>query len=205
MKKFLAFLVALVAAISMCVFFASCKDNVDIPMADNDYNYNIYSLTVGDQSPNFTLEVYDGNGLNGETFTLGNSLAEGKIVVLNFWKTTINACIYELPYLNRLKKEYGEEVEVLAIPSIDANNVQEFINTSSLRGEDWTTYEIIFAQDAKVIEYNEHKQTTYETFVGQDAYPITVIINSNGVFAYIWFGSMTYEILESAYLNVKNS
>ena len=167
---------------------------------------NVDSLGVGKEAPNFTLEVYDGDGLNGETYTLQDSLAEGKIVVLNFWATTCNPCIHELPYFNKLKQTYADEVEIIAIHSVDViRNVQNFINSSPLRDEDWTTYDIIFAQDARVIDYNGQKLTAFEAFGGKDAFPVTAIINAEGVFSCSIPSSVTYEALEEAFLKVKNS
>ena len=170
------------------------------------------SLGVGNELPaevieGLKLEIYDGNGLNSEKlYSLEDSLTEGKVVVLNFWGTTCDPCIKELPHFNQLKKEYGDEVEVVAIHSVNIiHNVQNFINSSPKRTEDWSAFEIIFAQDAKVIEYNGQMLTAYEAFGGKDAYPVTAIINASGVFTYSWTGPMTYEILEKAFLEAKNS
>ena len=169
---------------------------------------NVDGLGVGKKAPEFTLEVYDGEGLNGE-YSLEDSLAEGKVVVLNFWATTCNPCIHEIPYFNALKEKYGDEVEVVVIHSVEivpGVSVQNFINSSPLRDEDWGRYEgVIFAQDAKVIEHNGQTVSAYEAFGGKDAYPVTAIINADGVFSFSWTGSMTYEILENAFLQAKNS
>ena len=169
---------------------------------------NVDSLGVGNKAPNFTLQVYDGSGLNGE-YTLETSLAEGKVVVLNFWGTTCDPCIKELPHFNALKEKYGDEVEIIAIHNIDIApgvDVQKFINSSKLRTEDWTTYDIIFAQDARVIEYNGQMLTAYEAFGGKDSYPVTAIINAKGVFAYGRPASFQeYSDLEQAFLQAKNS
>ena len=166
----------------------------------------IYPVSEHTKSPNFTIQVYDGNGLNGKTYTLEESLAEGKVVVLNFWGTTCDPCIKELPNFNKLKQTYGDEVDVIAIHSIDPiHDVQKFINTSQKRTEDWTTYDIIFAQDARVIEYNGQTLTAYEAFGGKDAYPITAIINAEGIYLHTRQGSMEYKELEEEFLKAKNS
>lgn len=161
----------------------------------------------GTKVSNFTLKVYDGSGLNGE-YSLEDSLAEGKVVILNFWETTCNPCINELPYFNKLKQTYGEEVVVVAIHGISPieDDVQAFINTPAMHGDnDWRTYDIIFAHDAKVIKYRGQTLSAFKAFGGRNAYPITAIINSKGVLSYTWTGSMTYERLEQEYLKVKES
>ena len=165
------------------------------------------SLGVGSKAPNFTLQVYDGEGLNGETYTLEDSLAEGKVVILNFWATTCNPCIHEIPYFNDLKEKYGDEVEVVVIHSVTIiHDVQKFINSSPLRDEDWKDYDgIIFAQDESVVEYNGQTLSTFHAFGGKDAYPVTAMINAEGVVSWIGQGSITYELLEEKFLEVKNS
>lgn len=175
----------------------------------------VEGIGVGKEASNFTLQVYDGDGLNSE-YTLADSLEEGKVVILNFWATTCNPCIHELPYFNRLKQKYGDEVEVIAIHSISVikqDPVQDFINNPErhpadhpeLDSSDWSTYAIIFAQDARVIEYKDKMITAFEAFGGKDAYPVTAIINSSGVFSYLRQGSVSYDSLEKAFLQVRDS
>ena len=174
---------------------------------------DVVGLGVGKELPkevieDFKLKVYDGEGLNGE-YTLETSLAEGKVVVLNFWGTTCNPCIKELPHFNELKKKYGDEVEVIAIHDVNIApgvNVQNFINTSPLRTQDWTAYDITFAQDAAIIEYNGQMLTAYEAFGGKESYPVTAIINKNGVFTFGRQGAIQeFAELEQEFLKAKNS
>ena len=167
---------------------------------------NADSIGIGNKVPDFTLQVYDGEGLNDE-YSIETSLAEGKVVILNFWGTTCDPCIKELPHFNKLQQEYAGEVEVIAIHSVNIDYpVQEFINTSKKRTEDWSTYSITFAQDAtNAVELSSgQKVSAYTAFGGKDAYPVTAIVSSDGVLSWIKQGSVTYELLEQEFLKVLN-
>lgn len=201
MKGLLALKIAAISLAGVLLVAALSYYNFIVP-EDNTISLPLYSTV-----PDFTLDVYDGDGLNGK-YSLQDSLDEGKIVILNFWETTCNPCIHELPHFNKLKQNYGDAVEVVAIHgTFVTEDVQEFINSSDIRDEDWKTYEgVIFAQDAAVVEHVDQKLTTYKAFGGKNAYPVTAIVSSHGMFAYSWTGSMqTYKQLEDAYLKVKNN
>ena len=199
-KVFLALKIVAVSIAGILLALALSYYNFIVP------EENISGVLLHTKAPDFTLQVYDGDGLNGETYSLEES--KGKVVILNFWATTCNPCINELPYFNDLKEKYGDEVEIIAIHSITVlkqDPVQDFINGSPKRTEDWKTYDIIFAQDAEVVSYDEQMLTAFKAFHGKNAYPVTAMINADGVFAYVRQGSITYKILEDAYLKVKNS
>ena len=41
----------------------------------------------------------------------------GKVVVLNFWGSWCGPCIYKIPSLNQLAKEFGDNVAVVGVAS----------------------------------------------------------------------------------------
>ncbi len=151
----------------------------------------------GHTPPNFSLQVYDGNGLSDKTYSLEDS--KGKVVVLNFWATWCNPCVNELPHFNKLQEAYGEEVEVIAVhATLVTEDVQSFINSR------WSTYGVTFAQDTQAVEYNGKMLTAYNAFGGRDSYPVTAILNKNGMVSFVRQGSITYPDLEKAFLKVRN-
>lgn len=210
MKGLLALKIAAISLAGVLLAAALSYYNFIVP-EDNTISLPLYSTV-----PNFTLNVYEGEGLSGK-YSLQDSFDEGKIVILNFWETTCNPCIHELPYFNRLKQKYSEEVDIIAIHGINFetfDNVQAFINDPQkhpadhpdIDSSDWKTYDITFAHDAVVIEYEDQELSTYKAFGGKNAYPVTAIINAHGMFAYSWTGSMqTFKQLEDAFLKVKNN
>ena len=76
------------------------------------------SAEVGEPAPDFTL-----TGLDGETFSL--SAQRGEVVVLNFWATWCLPCLAEMPELEALHQELGNDgVRIVGI-SQDAGGTDE--------------------------------------------------------------------------------
>ncbi len=63
---------------------------------------------VGMQAPDFTL-----NNMNGQQLSLSDY--RGQKVFLNFWASWCPPCRQEMPYMQKLHEEYGEEVVILAV------------------------------------------------------------------------------------------
>jgi peroxiredoxin len=63
---------------------------------------------VGMQAPDFTLE-----NMNGEQVSLSDY--HGQKVFLNFWASWCPPCRQEMPDMQKLHEEYGEEVVILAV------------------------------------------------------------------------------------------
>ncbi|WP_299825095.1 TlpA disulfide reductase family protein [uncultured Pontibacter sp.] len=59
--------------------------------------------------PSFSLKTLDGKIIDL------NSL-KGKVVMVNFWSTTCNPCIFEMPELNKLKEMYKDVVFLAPAP-----------------------------------------------------------------------------------------
>ena len=145
---------------------------------------------VGDIAPDFTITRYDG----GE-FTLSERVGEdgdGKIYVLNFWYTTCTPCVEELPDINRFARDYEETVTVLAIHSVaETEDVAAFITQ---RG--WDEYPTIFAHDSMQTDADgEETGSVYDLFGGRSTYPMTVIVNADGVIAYRTMAKIGYDEL----------
>ncbi len=145
---------------------------------------------VGDIAPDFTITRYDG----GE-FTLSERVGEdgdGKIYVLNFWYTTCTPCVEELPDINRFARDYEETVTVLAIHSVaETEDVAAFI---AQRG--WDEYPTIFAHDSMQTDADgEETGSVYDLFGGRSTYPMTVIVNADGVIAYRTMAKIGYDEL----------
>lgn len=54
----------------------------------------------------------------------------GKVVMIDFWETWCGPCLMVFPAMDSLKKEYGDEFEVLAVNTLTADereDVDEFI------------------------------------------------------------------------------
>ena len=128
---------------------------------------------VGQQAPDFTLTTMD-----GQPFTLREH--RGKVTVLNLWATWCGPCVKELPHFDRLARENGDSVAVLAIHSdLITDDVGEYLSHYD--------YSMPFAVDAggQVIA----------SLGGSAMLPQTIILDPYGVITYNQVGSMTYEAL----------
>lgn len=66
------------------------------------------SIIGGQQAPDFILEDFD-----DKTYKLADF--RGKLVVVNFWASWCPPCVEEMPEFAEVKKEFGEQFEILAI------------------------------------------------------------------------------------------
>lgn len=129
--------------------------------------------------------------LNTTDFTVTSSsgknrkLSEfaGQPIVVNFWATWCSPCVKELPFFNKLAKEYKGDVNFLMInidePS-ENKKVKEFVKSNKY------TFPLYF--DNTYLAYSAYS----------DGYiPLTLVINSNGKLIYSNSGGLTEEKLRS--------
>lgn len=68
---------------------------------------------------------------------------KGKVVMIDFWETWCSPCLMVFPAIDSLKKEYGDEFEVLAVNTLTADEEEE-INEFIAK----TGYDFEFALDS---------------------------------------------------------
>ena len=71
----------------------------------------------------FPIENYKNQ--EGQNFNSNN--LQGKNTFINFWSTTCEPCIKELPYLNKLKETLGTNVNFIAITHDHKEKVAQFL------------------------------------------------------------------------------
>ena len=113
---------------------------------------------------------------------------KGKIVIINFWYTSCTPCVQELPHFDELYKKYNEDVVVIAIHEAsiynsDPSAVESFIETQ------FEGFEILFGYDDLESQY-------YSMLGGKQAWPMTVIVDQDGVVSFVKQGSLTSNALE---------
>ena len=82
-----------------------------------------------------TLPDFSVKTINGDTFTLSESLKTHDLVLINLWATWCGPCRMEFPYLETAWEQYGSRVDVIAlsIESSDSFDVlRRFANEYSL-------------------------------------------------------------------------
>lgn len=180
--------------------FEGEKDGeIVVPTADELFNMFAAAkrdtvFLEGDRCPDITLKTYksagtcDGGGnLTYEEFSTMES--RGTVTVINFWYTTCDPCVAELPYFEKVRAEFGDEIIMVAVhsatamPKGGAEGVQSFINSTG-----WNDYGIVFAQDTQEI-------ACYKMLGGSGAYPTTAIIDKDGYISYFMDGPVEEEEL----------
>ena len=109
---------------------------------------------IGHELPNFALTLLNGKILNSESL-------KGKPTVINFWFIYCAPCIEEMPILNEIKNEFGNEVNFIAITYHTQKEIHEFLN--------YTDFNFIHIADGQ----------DYIKKIGQIGYPKTLILDKN--------------------------
>ncbi len=135
-----------------------------------------YGSQVGDYARPMDLVSY-----GGETVNIAQT--RGKVTVINFWGTWCPYCLYELPDFDRVASEYEDSVSIIAIHSSGDSEGEAYVQ------QNFPDTKIMFVNDPtdRDVYYTELGGTIY--------FPMTVILDENGVIAYTHVGAMSYEVL----------
>lgn len=145
---------------------------------------------VGDMCYGDNLQIITANGLLTDTI---NPTKTGKVTVINFWGTWCSGCVKELPYFDQIATEYKDSVTVIAVHTdMMENTAPAYI------AEHYPTSDIIFAKDTEGEGY-------YTALGGRGPYPITIIIDKNGIIHYSVLTALTYEDLKEMVENTLNN
>ena len=147
---------------------------------------------VGDLCYGVELEVVSGNGPTGETI---DPTATGKVAVINFWGTWCTPCVNELPYFDRIASEYPN-ITVFAVHGMLTQTAPAFIQ------EYYPESSIVFLNDYTP-EGGNQENGYYASLGGSGAYPMTVVLDSQGIITDIFVGSITYDELHAAVENAR--
>ncbi len=155
----------------------------------------VYGNAVGDLCYDFTLSAY------GEASTFRLSAHRGRLVLINFWYTECGPCKEEMPMIADLAEKYASSMDVVAIHSAriytspqTAEGVQAWLDSTSLGGRDttWSQTNIIFAQDNGAGLYSSE---TYALLGGKSSYPLTLLLDEEGVILYVRQGALREETI----------
>ena len=181
-KRFIIKLVAGILAAALLVgslVYYNVIDNKPIPDTGSE---------VGASCPANELTLVDGSG------KISISAYSGKIVVINFWGTWCTPCVQELPHFNEVAKEYKGTVTVIAVHSSSSYGntpADEYVNAY------YSDSDMIFVQD-KACEDNPYIDEYFRALGGESTYPMTVVVDANGVITFRRDGSLTYDELVEA-------
>lgn len=100
-------------------FDLSQRDSFEMHVTDYVHSF------LGCDVPDFN--VIDINGIS-----ISSKSLHGKVVFLNFWFTKCNPCVREFTSLNKLAKEYGQDVIFISFVSDKKTIVDSFMITHPL-------------------------------------------------------------------------
>ena len=145
-------------------------DKCDKVLADEDGI--VYGNAEGDNCFGYDIKVWDENGATGETFNPAKN--HGKVTVINFWGVWCPGCLKELPYFNEVATEYKDQVTVLAIHTeLLSDREADYIV------KEFPDSDIIFGRDDA--DAAAGADAYYTMLGGTGAYPITLVLDENGV------------------------
>ena len=167
----------LVFAVAWFNFIEPATEKPNEPAADLTVG-----SAIGELLPDFSTDL-----LSGEEFRLSDY--RGQVVIINFWGTTCEPCVAELPFYEQLKTAYPD-VEILAIHSrAGAKMAKDF-----LADKGWDHLD--FALDSK-------EKGIQKLLDAPEALPSTIVLNPQGVVTYNAQAPLTYEKLEALYRQAK--
>jgi peroxiredoxin len=163
--------VILVTLLTVAIVQAMDK-TTETPETTSQTTASNEGLAIGAKAPDFELKT-----LAGETVKLSN--LKGKKVMLNFWATWCPPCKEEMPAMEKLSKQAGKDVVILAVNIDPQLDVQGFINENKI------TFPIPLDKADKVNE-------TYQVL----SIPTTYFIDSKGIIQNKYTGSMTFDVMK---------
>ncbi len=140
-------------------------------------------VAIGDSCPDITLPLV----LEDGTFSVKEN--KGRVTVLNFWYTTCTPCLEELPHFYDVAAEYGNKVTVVAThiywPGLDIAGWID-ANSENLNWKDGTL----------LVAYDEGGNC--QKLFKMSAFPVTIVIDGNGVITDRFDGKVTRDELVAA-------
>lgn len=184
MKRLICEILILAFSLSLALLLVSCAERVPGEEKQEGQNSSV-GTSVGEICPDISIDIL-GSDLK---FDVQQENAAGRVVVLNFWFTRCGYCLRELPYFYEAAKDYGDKVSVIAVhieqPRV---NVTDFILNESGHPE-WNdgTMKIGWDTSSKCMKLFD-----------LEAFPVTVVINSEGVITDNLLGALTRQELRAA-------
>jgi thiol-disulfide isomerase/thioredoxin len=146
------------------ILFSACSEPRKNPRDLSDEQLKIDEIIW-----NSTFTDLDGNEVSIQDY-------KGKVVLIDFWETWCGPCLQVFPAMDSLRKEYGDDFEVLAVNLQDSDTPEEVASF-----KDDKKYDFNFVLDRnqvgpKVISFG----IPFKIFVDPNGYLIKAEVGSNG-------------------------
>ena len=123
----------------------------------------------GKPLPDFTVKTLD-----GEDFTLSESLKSHDLVLINFWATWCGPCRMEFPFLQDAWQQYADRIDVIALSVEETDTIKKLQRFAEQNG---LTFRI--GQD----------ETGIFSRMRGNAIPTTLIVDRDGKIVYVDVGA----------------
>lgn len=111
-------------------------------------------------APDFTLPALDGS-------TVHLSDYKGKVVLIDFWSTTCDPCLAEMPHLVDLYKAKKDQGFVVLAVSLDGPESRAQV--SSIVHDKEMIFPVLLDEETTVVaQYNPKKEMPFSVIVGKD-------------------------------------
>ncbi len=109
------------------VFLIIPQTRTPIQVAVNKLKILVWSPSIENEKEQRQLEpfIYLVSDLEGKQLSF--KIGEGKVTFISYWATWCPPCIAELPSIEKLYHEYGDEMNYLLITNEDPKVVQKFV------------------------------------------------------------------------------
>ncbi len=153
----------------------------------------------GDACPDVNIPIFDGTDYSSESFNPSKN--SGKVTVLNFWYTECGGCVAELPDFDRIATDLSDKVTVVALTKSNyEKDSYGYINTN------YNGSKILWGLDTPI---NPDDLTSpdvlFKSFGGGDAYPITIILDTQGRIFTVQNTGLTYDVLNLLIMGAYNN
>ena len=147
----------------------------------------------GDQAPNFSITMYQGQDVVGGEEVSLHSLFGDKPIVLNFWAGLCPPCRAEMPDLQEFNNKFEDRALLLGIDLGQFTGLGNQKDAKELLDELEVTYPAGFTSDGDVIK-------DYRVL----GMPTTIFIDIDGNIFNKWTGALNDSILEEKTLEMLN-
>ncbi|MEO9070120.1 MAG: TlpA disulfide reductase family protein, partial [Ginsengibacter sp.] len=125
----------------------------------------IKPLTIGDTVPDITIS----NVYNYPSSTIRFSDLKGKLVILDFWATWCGSCIETFPEMAKLKKEFGDKIQIVMVNGYYPDTIQK-VKAFFKKREERTglSFQLTFAlQDSILRDMFPYKQIPHDVWINK--------------------------------------
>lgn len=117
-------------------------------------------VSNGPKAPDFTLP-----SLEGQNVSLSDYIGK-KVIVIDFWSTTCDPCMVEMPHLVRLYKKYKDKGLIVLAVSLDGPESRAQV--SSVVHDKGMTFPVLLDEETSVIaRYNPKKDLPTSIVIDQ--------------------------------------